>query len=87
MEIKSLLVEHIDPGDLAAIGGMPNLDFAIFDDQVVLIWRLRERKIVGSEVLVGSGVAKKFDLFFEHLFTAGGEPPKPDSPSHHGKGE
>lgn len=86
MDIRSLLYERIDPHELAMIGGKKNLDFAIFDAQVVLIWHLDDdRKITGSNVLVGEEVAKKFDVFFEHLFTAGGAPPHSDSQAHHGK--
>ena len=86
MDIKSLLYERIDQKELEMIGGKKNLDFAIFDTQVVLIWRLDDdRKITGSKVLVGEQVAKEFDVFFEHLYTAGGEPPKAGASATHGK--
>lgn len=77
MDIKSVLYQGIDQTELERIGGKKNLDFAIFDCRVVLIWHLdARREIVGFNVLVGQEVAKDFESFFDHLFTAGVELPK-----------
>jgi hypothetical protein len=90
---KRLVAEHRDAGVTmrfiarAAIDGKlapqlrklepKNLDFAIFDDDVVLVWHLDgERKVLDSEVLVGTEVAHKFGDFFRALWDqAGSEAP------------
>jgi hypothetical protein len=53
-----------------------NLDFAIFDSDVVLVWHLgSDRKMLDSEVLVGDTVVGRFDDFFRALWDqAEGEP-------------
>lgn len=46
------------------------LDFAIFDEMVVLIWHLdRNRKITSAEVLAGIEAARPFQHFFDTLHT------------------
>jgi hypothetical protein len=56
--------------------GDKNLDFAIFDDDVVLVWRLDgQRKVLDAEVLVGEEVARKFGDFFRALWEQAGTEP------------
>jgi hypothetical protein len=72
MEIRTIRLEQIEITELKAVGGRKRMDFALFDDQVVLVWHLDEqRKIGGSEVIVGDEQIKKFRAFFDHVFTAG----------------
>lgn len=69
-DIKYITKQRIEQlGDLSAhqrqVG---SIDFGIFDNEIVLLWKLdRNRKFVGGEVLVGHTACQPYIAFFEAL--------------------
>lgn len=60
---------NTDDDLLKGIDGEENIDFAVFDDSVVLVWHLDEqRKVEGGRVILGKTPAKNFTAFFRSLY-------------------
>lgn len=69
MKVKWMLHSSIARSDLDSIGGADHMDFAVFDQEVVLVWLLNaDRSPKGGQVLVGRNEAAPFLEVFEHLF-------------------